>query len=92
MKLVAEELESAQAVIIDHEALAESFARFWENPDLGVSLSHRVRNGGILWIGFQSDGYIPNWLSHLLGGNIWSVVDPGVPDSIQVASGEVHPL
>jgi len=89
---VVQELEGMRAFVIDHEALARCFADFWEDAKLGAKVALWLRSGGILWIGFQSEGYLPGWLSSLLGSNSWSVKEPGVADSIQVASGEVHPL
>ena len=84
-----------KAFIIDHEALHPEFSGFWENNSLGAAISKAILNGAVLWIGFQSSGYIPAWMKKILpAGKSWKVRFRGEADSIVLSAKKrvSHPL
>jgi hypothetical protein len=81
-----------RAVIIDHEALHPEFSGFWENAALGAALAAAIKSGALLWIGFQSSGYVPAWLKEILPGGVpWEIVAAGEADSLTGLATD-HPL
>lgn len=70
----ARRIARPDAILVDHEALHGALAPFWSHPDVAAQTVQAVRNGATIWIGFQSSGYIPDWMKALCHAGLLAAV------------------